>query len=571
MRYTRLGDLLISAGLITQEQLEIALKNQKKTRNRLGKELIEDGIITETQLIEALQMQLGVEAIDLSAADIPPRLAEALPKNIAKKHDLVPVKLVGNTLYIAMSDPLNFVAIEDVKNATRKRVIPMIARAEAIEREIAKLYGNEGAARAIEEMKREISDTSGMQAPETVTSLENDNRSAPTIRLVNSLIERAIAEHASDIHLEPGEEELRVRMRVDGLLKTVVTVPKNLQASVLSRLKIMGNMDITERRVPQDGRSNVRIKNADIDLRMSTIPTIHGEKFVIRILDKSAELLTKEKIGFAGENLAKYNYLLENKTGGVILIAGPTGSGKTSTMYAMIRELNTEQVNLITLEDPVEYNIQGINQVQINEKTGMTFAGGLRSILRQDPDIIAVGEIRDGETAQIAMRAAITGHLVLSTVHTNSAIATIERLLDIGTEPYLIAGALNGVISQRLVRRICPQCREEYTPSAEELRSIGLSEESAAGRHFYHGKGCPACYGTGYHGRIAVFEILLLNERLRSAISAGKRREEIQAIAKESGHFATLAEGCMELILDGTTTIAEARRITNTGDYDYEN
>ena len=283
MRYTRLGDLLISAGLITQEQLEIALKNQKKTRNRLGKELIEDGIITETQLIEALQMQLGVEAIDLSAADIPPRLAEALPKNIAKKHDLVPVKLVGNTLYIAMSDPLNFVAIEDVKNATRKRVIPMIARADAIEREIAKLYGNEGAARAIEEMKREISDTSGMHAAETVNSLENDNRSAPTIRLVNSLIERAIAEHASDIHLEPGEEELRVRMRVDGLLKTVVTVPKNLQASVLSRLKIMGNMDITERRVPQDGRSNVRIKNADIDLRMSTIPTIHGEKFVSRL------------------------------------------------------------------------------------------------------------------------------------------------------------------------------------------------------------------------------------------------------------------------------------------------
>ena len=292
MRYARLGDLLISAGLITQEQLESALKNQKITKNRLGKELIEEGIITESQLIEALQMQLGVEAIDLSTASISPQLTEILPKNIAKKHGLVPVKLIGNALYIAMSDPLNFVAIEDVKNATRKRVIPMIATADSIEREIATLYGNEGAARAIEEMKREISDTPSF-AMDNVNSLENDNQSAPTIRLVNSLIERAIVEHASDIHLEPEEDELRVRMRIDGLLKTIMSVPKNLQSSVISRLKIMGNMDITERKVPQDGRSNVRIKNSDIDLRMSTIPTINGEKFVIRILDKNSQLLSK--------------------------------------------------------------------------------------------------------------------------------------------------------------------------------------------------------------------------------------------------------------------------------------
>lgn len=569
MRYARLGDLLISAGLITQEQLESALKNQKITKNRLGKELIEEGIITESQLIEALQMQLGVEAIDLSTASISPQLTEILPKNIAKKHGLVPVKLIGNALYIAMSDPLNFVAIEDVKNATRKRVIPMIATADSIEREIATLYGNEGAARAIEEMKREISDTPSF-AMDNVNSLENDNQSAPTIRLVNSLIERAIVEHASDIHLEPEEDELRVRMRIDGLLKTIMSVPKNLQSSVISRLKIMGNMDITERKVPQDGRSNVRIKNSDIDLRMSTIPTINGEKFVIRILDKNSQLLSKEKIGLKDENLAKYNYLINNKNGGVILIAGPTGSGKTSTMYSMIRELNTELVNLVTLEDPVEYNIHGINQVQINEKTGMTFAGGLRSILRQDPDIIAVGEIRDGETAQIAMRAAITGHLVLSTIHTNNAIATIERLLDIGVEPYLISSALNGVISQRLVRKICPECREEYTPTEEELKSIGFTKETAAGHKFYHGKGCSACYGTGYRGRIGVFEILLLDGKLRTAISKNKQRDEITAIANESGHFTTLAEGCRKLILDGTTTISEARRITNTGDYDYE-
>ena len=568
MAYIRLGDLLLSAGLITQKQLDHALERQKESRNRLGQELIDEGVITEQGLIDALRMQLGIEFVDLSNAFLEPQLAELLPRNLARKHGVVPVRLHANTLYLAMSDPLNFVALEEVKTATRKRVVPMISTADGIEHAIASLYGNEGANRAIEDMKREIA--AGTQAPPPVaeaaaTVVSDDAAAAPTVRLVNSIIERAAVEDASDIHIEPYESELRVRMRIDGVMRTIMTVPKDLQASLISRLKIMGGMDITERRVPQDGRAGVHTHGRDLDLRLSTLPTIYGEKFVIRLLDKDSQLLSREKIGLVGEDLRKYQYLIHQSAGGVVLIVGPTGSGKSSTMYTMIRELNTEQVNLVTLEDPVEYNIAGVNQVQINEKTGMTFASGLRSILRQDPDIIAVGEIRDGETAEIAMRAAITGHLVLSTIHTNDALSTIDRLADIGVEPYLISSALNGVISQRLVRRVCPQCRQPYTPTGDEVMDLGLDPGE---RHtFYRGAGCPACFGTGYRGRIAVFEILVMSRALRAAVNRGARREELQEILQKEGGFVTLAESCRRLVLDGTTTVEEARRVTNSADY----
>lgn len=566
MTYTRLGDLLLSVGLITDEQLNQALQRQKTTKQRLGQELIDEKIITEQQLIDALRVQLGIEFIDLSSTFIKPQMAELLPKNIARKNNVAPVRLNGDTLYLAMSDPLNFMAQEEVKTATRKRVVPMIATANAIEHAISSLYGSEGAARAIADMKREIA--AGVQGPEQENAEnfvasniggEEENGTAPTVRLVNSILERAILEHASDIHIEPYETEVRVRMRIDGVMHSLMTVPKALLASVISRLKVMGGMDITERRVPQDGRAGVRVKSKNVDLRMSTLPTIFGEKFVIRLLDKDSQLLTKENIGLNGEDLAKYLKLI-HRPSGMVLIVGPTGSGKSSTMYTMIRELNTEKVNLVTLEDPVEYNIPGINQVQINEKTGMTFASGLRSILRQDPDIIAVGEIRDGETAQIAIRAAITGHLVLSTIHTNDAISTVDRLMDIGVEPYLISSALNGVISQRLVRRICPECREEYTPSPEELEDMGIHKEDS-GQKFYHGKGCPACFGTGYRGRVAVFEILTINRELRHAISQSAKREDLEEIAFKEGSFVTLRENCRRLVLEGITTVEEARRI----------
>ena len=438
MAYMRLGDLLISAGLITNEQLDRALNVQKTTHKRLGAVLIDEGIITEEELIETMQLQLGIDYIDPTKVNIPVELASVLPKSIAKRHSVVPVKLVRDELIIAMADPLNYVAIEDVRAATRKRVTPRIASATAVDRAIATLYGNEGAAQAIEEMRWETGGRRETAQAALSESLDEEVQSAPTVRLVNSIIERAALERASDIHLEPSAGDMRVRMRIDGLLRPILTVPRELQDSVISRIKIMGGMDISERRVPQDGRSNARVKGADIDLRISTLPTIYGEKIVIRLLDKTNQLLDAAAIGLDGENLRRYNALIGNATG-MVLIVGPTGSGKSSTMYTMIRSLNKEEVNLVTLEDPVEFDLDGVNQVGINEKTGMTFAGGLRAILRQDPDIIAVGEIRDGETAEIAMRAAITGHLVLSTVHTNDSISALDRLVDIGVEPYIIA------------------------------------------------------------------------------------------------------------------------------------
>lgn len=553
---------MLDIGLIDQAQLDRALSIQSKNKKRLGDVLIQNGFITERQLIEALELQLGVEFIDLSKSVIPPEMAQVLSRNIAKKHSVVPVRADRGTLYLAMSDPLNFLAIEEVRTATRKKVVPIIATAEAIDRAILTLYGNEGAARAIEEMKREARDNGGSPQVYSTNAVDEDVQSAPTVRLVNSIIERAAVERASDIHLEPNEEELRVRMRIDGLMRNILTVPKNLQASVISRLKIMGSMDIAERKVPQDGRANVTVKHKDIDLRMSTLPTIFGEKFVIRLLDKDAQILDKDALGLTGTDLERYDTLLKSQSG-VILIVGPTGSGKSSTMYTMMRQLNTEQVNLVTLEDPVEYHIDGLNQVQINEKTGMTFSGGLRAILRQDPDIIAVGEIRDGETAQIAMRAAITGHLVLSTVHTSSAAAAIDRLLDIGVEPYIISGAMRGILSQRLVRRICPHCRREYTPTEEELAVLGLS--GAAGHPFYRGAGCPMCFHTGYRGRTAVFEVLIVDQPLRRAIRSGADREQIRAVLAQ-GDFVSLADNCRRLVLEGVTTIEEAARTINSAD-----
>ena len=560
MAYKRLGDVLTDAGLITDEQLGHALAPQKESKRRLGDELIAEGVITEAELIEALQMQLGIEFVDLSAIDLDPEMSRVVSKNVARQYNVVPVRTTPEDVYLAMSDPLNFMAIEAVKNATRKRVVPMVATNDSVMRAIMTLYGNEGAARAIEEMKRDAraagTDDGGSFQTSTLGD-DADAQSAPTVRLVNSIIERAATERASDIHLEPREADLHVRMRIDGVLRTILTVPKELQASVISRLKIMGGMNTSERRVPQDGRANIRLKKQDIDLRINTLPTIHGETVVIRLLDKNESLFDPKGIGLAGSNLEKYNRLI-HANNGMVLIVGPTGSGKSSTMYTMIRELNDDSVNLVTLEDPVEYNIDGANQVQINEKTGMTFASGLRAILRQDPDIVAVGEIRDGETAEIAMRAAITGHLVLSTVHTFDAASTIDRLVDIGVEPYLIASGVRGIISQRLVRLVCPHCREEYAPDPEELDALGMRYDP--GVKFFRGTGCPMCFGTGYRGRTGVFEILVLDRALRARITGGATREELQTAIEQSGSYRTMADSCRELVLNGVTTVEEARK-----------
>jgi len=560
MAYKRLGELLLAAKTITEEELQRGLALQKQTKQRLGTVLISSGIITEEDLIEALQMQLGIEYIDLTKINIPTELAQVLPKNIAKQYQVVPVKVVKDELYLAMSDPMNFYAIEEVRKAVRRKVVPMVATANAVEHSIQILYGNEGAAKAIEEMKREVAASGEANATDSsfvANQLDDGANSAPTIRLVNSILERAITERSSDIHLEPRENELKVRMRIDGMMRDILTVPKELQGSVISRIKVMSGLDISERRIPQDGRFNVRIRQKDIDLRVSTLPTVYGEKIVARLLDKSGGKISKTAIGLTGADLEKYETMLHCRSG-VLLIVGPTGSGKSTTMYTMIDDLNTPDVNLVTLEDPVEYNIDGVNQVPINEKTGMTFASGLRAILRQDPDIIAVGEIRDGETADIAMRAAITGHVVLSTIHTNDAVGTIERLNDIGVATYLTSSALRGIISQRLVRRICPHCRKPYTPTPEELEDLGGSVPEGA--VFYRGEGCPNCFNIGYRGRIAVFEMLLVTRRIRNLISQGASREELEAVLKEEG-FVSLHENAVRLVLEGVTSADEVIRV----------
>ena len=567
--YRRLGELLLAAGTISQEELDRGLELQKSQKGRLGEVLIANGIITEDQLIEALQMQLGIEYIDLTKVNIPTELASVVPKNIAKQYQVVPVRVKKDELYLAMSDPLNFYAIEEVRKAVRKKVVPMVAHSASVERAIQVLYGNEGAARAIEEMKREAAagqgnDTGVQDSAFVANQIDDSVNNAPTIRLVNSIIERAVNERASDIHLEPHETEMVVRMRIDGLMRMILTVPKDLQSSVISRIKIMSGLDISERRIPQDGRFNVRVRDKDIDLRVSTLPTVYGEKIVARLLDKSGGNLTKENIGLSGHDMETFDQMIKCRSG-VLLIVGPTGSGKSTTMYAMIGELNKPEVNMVTLEDPVEYNIDGVNQVPINEKTGMTFANGLRAILRQDPDIIGVGEIRDGETAEIAMRSAITGHVVISTIHTNDAVGVIERLEDIGVEPYLVASALRGVISQRLVRRICPKCRTAYTPDDEELSELGLPPQE--GLEFYRGVGCPSCFDTGYRGRIAVFEMLTVNARVRRMIADGASRGELEAeLKKPENGFVSLRDNAMRLVREGVTTSSELLRVVSEED-----
>lgn len=567
MRYARLGDLLVKSGTISEEQLKEALSLQSGTGERLGSVLQEHGIITEKQLIDTLMSQLGVEFVDLNTYHIPAEMAQILPKSIAKKHMVVPIRATRNDVHLAMADPLNFVAVEEVRAVTRRRVIPVIAAAASVERAVQNLYSNQGAMQAIEDMQRDLlgsqygTSSSPMTQAQSMTVDEDEADAAPAIRLVNSIIDRACTEGASDIHMEPGEDSMTIRMRIDGALRTIIPVPRELQNSVISRLKIMARMDIAQKNVPQDGRAVVNVRQETLDLRISSLPTIYGEKVVIRLLRKTPELATLTGIGLEGENRTRFCNLVDRTTEGVILMVGPTGSGKTSTLYAMIDRLKNEEVNLVSLEDPVEYHISGVCQVQINEKTGLTFANVLRSVLRQDPDIIAVGEIRDGETAEIAMRAAMTGHLVLSTIHTNSAVSSVDRLLDIGVEPYLIAGAVKGIISQRLVRRICPHCRRSYVPSPEEVESLGLP---AGGEYkFYRGEGCGECFNTGYRGRTGTFEILTITPAIRRAIHA-RSLKKLEA-AMEKASFLPIMENCRKLVLDGVTSSEEVQRVLGGG------
>lgn len=554
MNNKRLGEMLVDAHVLSQDKVEEAVKLQANSGKRLGAVLLENGYITETQLIDVLKIQLGIDFIDVNKETIDPSMASIVPKSIAEQYHVVPIKLEKDKLILAMEDPLNFRALEAVKQITKYKVTPYIAYASAVERAILVLYENEGASIAIEQMKQERGIDATFEEVAKQSDVTSKSSAAPTVKLVNSILERSLVEGASDIHIEPRENDMAVRIRVDGRLNQMLTIPKGLQDAVISRFKIMSEMNITEHRVPQDGRAQMTSSDGNVvDLRLSSLPTIYGEKIVIRILTRDKNSLTRTGIGITEKDNERFSRILKNSSG-LIMIVGPTGSGKTSTLYTMIEELKSEIVNMISLEDPVEFQIEGVTQVAINEKIGLTFASALRSCLRQDPDIISIGEIRDGETASIALRAAMTGHLVLTTVHTEDAVSAIDRLRDLGVEPYLIGGSLRGVVSQRLVRKICPNCKEEYVPDSEIIDLAGINPLN---KHFYKGKGCYMCFDSGYKGRTGVFEILTIDSFLRDQISKGINGNELRKLVSERGSFTPMIVNGRDLVEKGVTTVDE--------------
>ena len=547
----RLGELLLESDKITHEQLETALREQKRTGGRLGQTIIHLGYLSEIELLQLLEQQLGVPLLDLST-NIPEHGAVSLiPSSLAERHQLIPVRRNGNKLVVAMTDPTNFFAIDDVRMITNMEIEPVIAAERDIRQAIDEAYSvTELVEKAVTQLKRE--DLAALTELETADD-------APIISIVNSLISQAIKLGASDIHVEPLEKYLRVRFRVDGVLREMVQFPKHAQNALTSRIKIMSEMDIAEKRVPQDGRIKVKELGRDIDLRVSTLPTIHGEKVVMRILDSKAVLLDIGSLGYSPDNLSRYRKMY-HQSYGMILVTGPTGSGKTTTLYATLTELNTPTKNIITVEDPVEYRLPGVNQVQVNPKAGLLFSSGLRSILRQDPNIILVGEIRDNETAEIAIRSALTGHLVLSTLHTNDAAGAVTRLVDMGIEPFLVASSVLGAIAQRLVRRICPDCRQPYNlePGSPECLFAAASDGKCG--PFFRGAGCPRCGNTGYRGRIAIHEVMPMSATIREMVT---RRDPSGLLAKQAQleGMRTMQQDGMAKAKAGLTTVQEIMRV----------
>ncbi len=548
----RLGELLIEAGVITKEQLENLLLLQKNSGKKLGELIVAEKIVDEQQIVEVLEFQLRIPRIDFDKITINSDTSKLISENLARKHILIPVHREGDTLTVAMADPLDLFAIDDVKVSTALDVKPAIARKSSILTAIERYYGKESAEKAVEDFKKQYNFD---QIVESETELSDIN-SAPVVRLINSVIQHAMKVKASDIHIEPMENNLRVRFRIDGDLQEIMKSSKTAHSAVVTRIKIMGRMDIAEKRLPQDGRVEMTVDGKDIDLRLSVLPTVYGEKVVIRLLGRSDTMLSKSQLGFNDDNINLFDKIIKSPNG-IILVTGPTGSGKTTTLYAVLRELNKVHTNIITVEDPVEYRLEGINQVQVNTKAGLTFANGLRSILRQDPDVIMIGEIRDVETAQIAVRAAITGHLVLSTIHTNDCASTVSRLRDMGVESYLVSSSVVGIISQRLVRKICSNCKKPYKPDFTELSLLKLRDSQP----LYKGGGCSACNGTGYKGRTAIHEVMLVGKDIRELIDRRANIDQLRHMATKNGTI-TLRESCTRLVLDGVTTVDELARMT---------
>jgi type IV pilus assembly protein PilB len=549
----KLGDILLQKNDITLEQLNDALEAQRGTGKKLGEILVEKGYITEIKTMIALSKQLGLEIVNLDSYFINLDATKLISEKLAKRTNSIPLRIWNDRLVVAMSDPLNIFNIEDIEMESGMKVEAVIATNKQIENAIEKYMGRRSAEKAVEDFNKENSLEEDLDLLEEESDINVNN--SPVVRIINSIIRQSLKMGASDIHIEPFENRIRVRVRVDGDLQEILTPSKHTQSAIITRVKIIAGMNIAEKRLPQDGRIEMKVDNSVIDLRISVLPTVYGEKIVMRILDRNNFMKSKQELGFTENNMNIFNEILQAPNG-VILVTGPTGSGKTTTLYSSLNELNSMNKNIITVEDPVEYKIEGINQVQVNAKAGLNFSAGLRSILRQDPDIIMVGEIRDEETAEIAIRAAITGHLVISTLHTNDAPSTIMRLQDMGIKPFLIAASIRGIIAQRLVKRICTNCKEEYEANDAEKALI----EHEGPLKLYRGKGCPKCYHTGYSGRIAIHEILKVDKAVRDAIQRGQNSDDISRAAEKNG-MKTLKDNCRDLLLSGITTVEEYSQV----------
>lgn len=563
----RIGDLLVEAGAITEDQLQQALAVQKETGGRLGNVIMEQGFISRELLITVLTTQMGIDYVELKTVKIDDSVIGLVPENLVRKNKAMPIAFDdhnANLLRVAMADPMDLTAIDDISIASGYQVEPLLAFEEDINECIGKYYGSAQAMEAAEKFKLEQEANKVMDEEEAAANADIDN--SPIVLLVNQIIEGGVRQRASDIHIEPMETYVKVRYRIDGALKQVMTYDQSLASAISARIKIVGGMDIAEKRKPQDGRITIMVDRREFDVRVSILPTVYGEKTVMRLTSKDGLTKPKSGLGFSPEEIKTFDGILSNPHG-IILVTGPTGSGKSTTLYTSLSELNTEDVNIITVEDPVEANIDGINQVQVNAKAGLTFAAALRSILRQDPDIIMIGEIRDGETATIAVQAAITGHLVVSTLHTNSAASTVTRVIDMGIEPYIIGDALVGVIAQRLVRRLCQACKQPRLATEAEkkaLRVKDLSEDIV----IYEPNGCPLCNDTGYSGRIGVYEMMAVSPELQVVIAKGATADVIEKKALEEG-MSTLRMSAGRHVLNGITSIEEMKKITYTAGDDY--
>ncbi|MBI5044262.1 MAG: type II secretion system ATPase GspE [Nitrospirae bacterium] len=552
-----LGEMLIAEGIITRGQLERALAEQKIHGGRLGVILRNLGYVSEDSIIKVLGKQMGISHMSLDNVIVEPTIVRMIPETVARRYQAIPLYKKGNVITVAMVDPLNVFAIDDIRRITGSDIQTVVSTERDILKAIDRFYSVTSTMQeAIKDFASQAAVEEGIEERPIALEIKTDD--APVIKLVNMMITQAVRDGASDIHVEPDEKATRIRYRVDGILHEVMTPPKHLQAGISSRIKILANLDISEKRAPQDGRFNMNVGEKSMDIRVSTLPTIFGEKIVMRLLNKGTILPGLEDLGFSATGLNKFKKMI-TKPYGFILVSGPTGSGKTTTLYSALNTINSMEKNIITIEDPVEYQLNIVNQVQINPKAGVTFATGLRSILRQDPDIVMVGEVRDKETAVIAVQAALTGHLVFSTLHTNDAPGAVARLIDMGIEPFLIASSLMIVVGQRLVRKVCQKCKRVYKPTEELIKELGIPDSKDI--TFVEGAGCQDCRGTGYSGRIALFEVLVIDEDIRNLIVAKASSTTIRTAAFKTG-FTGLREEGLDKAIKGITTLEEVLRVT---------